>query len=40
METQSRRPVITEGYEDLLESTALVHVATIGPHGEPQNNPV
>jgi PPOX class probable F420-dependent enzyme len=40
METQSRRPVIPEGYEDLLESTALVHVATIGPHGEPQNNPV
>ena len=40
METQRRRPVIPEGYEDLLESTALVHVATIGPHGEPQNNPV
>jgi PPOX class probable F420-dependent enzyme len=40
METQSRRTVIPEGYEDLLEPTALVHVATIGPHGEPQNNPV
>jgi PPOX class probable F420-dependent enzyme len=40
METQSQRLVIPEGYEDLLESTALVHVATIGPHGEPQNNPV
>ena len=31
---------IPEGYEDLLETTALVHVATIGPDGEPQNNPV
>ncbi len=40
METQSRQPEIPEGYEDLLESTALAHVATIGPHGEPQNNPV
>jgi hypothetical protein len=40
METQSQRPVIPQGYEDLLESAALVHVATIGPHGEPQNNPV
>ncbi|MDQ4099885.1 MAG: PPOX class F420-dependent oxidoreductase [Chloroflexota bacterium] len=25
---------------DLLESTALAHVATLGPNGEPQNNPV
>ena len=25
---------------DLLESTALAHVATIGPTGEPQVNPV
>ena len=40
MDTQSRNPIIPEGYEDILESTALVHVATIGPHGEPQNNPV
>ncbi len=40
METQSQRPVIPQGYEDLLESAALVHVAMIGPHGEPQNNPV
>lgn len=40
MDTQSRNPIIPEGYEDLLKSTALVHVATIGPHGEPQNNPV
>jgi PPOX class probable F420-dependent enzyme len=40
METQSQNPIIPEGYEDILESTALAHVATIGPHGEPQNNPV
>ena len=40
MDTQSCNPIIPEGYEDILESTALVHVATIGPHGEPQNNPV
>jgi PPOX class probable F420-dependent enzyme len=31
---------IREGYHDLMESTALVHVATVGPKGEPQNNPV
>jgi PPOX class probable F420-dependent enzyme len=31
---------IPASHEDLLESTALAHVATIGPHGEPQNNPV
>ena len=38
MNTESSR--IPEGYEDLLETNALVHVATIGPDGEPQNNPV
>ncbi|MGA7732675.1 MAG: PPOX class F420-dependent oxidoreductase [Chloroflexia bacterium] len=27
-------------HNDLLESTALAHVATIGPKGEPQANPV
>lgn len=31
---------IPEKYADLLESNALVHIATIGPNGEPQNNPV
>jgi len=40
METQSQNPIIPEGYEDILESTAHAHVATIGPHGEPQNNPM
>jgi PPOX class probable F420-dependent enzyme len=40
METQSQQLLIPVGYEDLLESTALAHVATLGPHGEPQSNPV
>ncbi|MGB3683046.1 MAG: PPOX class F420-dependent oxidoreductase, partial [Rubrobacteraceae bacterium] len=38
MTTEGSR--IPEGYEDLLKTNALVHVATIGPDGEPQNNPV
>ncbi|NJM05228.1 PPOX class F420-dependent oxidoreductase [Candidatus Gracilibacteria bacterium] len=32
--------MIPEKYVDLLTSTALAHVATIGPEGEPQVNPV
>jgi hypothetical protein len=32
--------MIPSGYEDLLESTALADIATIGPHGEPQVTPV
>lgn len=32
--------VIPEKYADLLQSNALAHVATVGPKGEPQNNPV
>lgn len=32
--------MIDSRYLDLLESTALAHVATIGPGGEPQVNPV
>ena len=31
---------IPTSHLDLLSSTALAHVATIGPDGEPQNNPV
>jgi PPOX class probable F420-dependent enzyme len=31
---------IPTSHADLLESTALAHVATIGPDGAPQNNPV
>jgi PPOX class probable F420-dependent enzyme len=33
-------PVVPESHADLLESTALAHVATLGPNGEPQVNPV
>ena len=40
MSGDGQRVEIPEGYRDLLESTALVHVATLGPDGEPQNNPV
>lgn len=29
-----------EQFQDLLTQPALAHVATIGPKGEPQNNPV
>ena len=38
--TENGKVGIPEGYHDLMESTALVHVATVGPKGEPQNNPV
>ncbi len=31
---------IPASHVDLLESKALAHVATIGPDGAPQNNPV
>ena len=40
MSENNQRTEIPEAYRDLLESTALVHVATLGPDGEPQNNPV
>ena len=40
MTTQNHNPKIPENYLALLESTALAHVATIGPGGESQNNPV
>jgi hypothetical protein len=36
----SENTVIPESHKDLLESTALADVATIGPNGEPQVNPV
>jgi len=32
--------VIPESHRDLLEKPLLAHVATIGPKGEPQSNPV
>jgi len=34
------RAEIPASHQDLLESKALAHVATIGPGGEPQSNPV
>ncbi len=40
MTVQNHNSEIPENYQDLLESTALAHVATIGPDGEPQNDPV
>ena len=38
--TDTVQMTIPASHADLLESTALAHVATIGPHGEPQVNPV
>jgi len=38
--TENRNPIIPEDYKDILDSTALAHVATVGPNGEPQNTPV
>ena len=32
--------VIPESHADILDQPVLAHVATIGPDGEPQNNPV
>lgn len=31
---------IPESHRDILEKKGFAHVATIGPHGEPQSNPV
>ena len=38
--TTQKSPIIPDSYDDLLASKAVAHIATIGPHGEPQNNPV
>ena len=32
--------VVPEQYADLLQATALAHIATIGPKGEPQSSPL
>jgi PPOX class probable F420-dependent enzyme len=37
---QTLMAVIPKEYEDLLYTTALAHIATIGPYGEPQSTPV
>lgn len=36
----TEQKTVPEEYQDLLEGTTFAHVATIGPNGEPQNNPV
>jgi len=36
----AKNAVIPEKYADILEKKAFAHVATIGPHGEPQSTPV
>lgn len=38
--TQENGTRIPETHEDLLGSKALAHIATVGPHGEPQSSPV
>ena len=38
--TTQEQSAIPASHADLLESTALAHVATVGPTGEPQVNPV
>jgi PPOX class probable F420-dependent enzyme len=40
MPTKVEQAAIPATHADLLESKALAHVATIGPRGEPQVNPV
>lgn len=32
--------IIPEAYLPLLETTALAHIATLGPNGDPQSTPV
>ena len=34
------KTLVPESHLDLLESTALAHIATLGPRGEPQSSPV
>ena len=36
----SSSTIIPESHADLLDQKVLAHVATIGPDGEPHNNPV
>jgi PPOX class probable F420-dependent enzyme len=36
----AQKSVIPESHADLVERPLLAHVATLGPNGEPQNNPV
>ncbi len=36
----TEKSVIPESHADLVTQPVLAHVATLGPRGEPQNNPV
>ena len=36
----TKTAVVPEDREDILTKRSSAHVATIGPHGEPQSNPV
>ncbi len=36
----TKTAVVPEDREDILTKRSFAHVATIGPHGEPQSNPV
>jgi PPOX class probable F420-dependent enzyme len=38
--TQNNATPVPQGFENLLNCTAVAHVATRGPDGEPQGNPV
>ena len=40
MRSRWLRQTIPTSHADLLETTALAHVATIGPDGAPRNNAV
>ncbi len=40
MTTQRVQPVIPEKFRDILALNTVAHVATLGPHGEPQSTPV
>ena len=40
MTTPQPQPRIRDEFQDILASTTLAHVATLGPHGEPQSTPV
>jgi PPOX class probable F420-dependent enzyme len=40
MTAQQGQPLIPENFQDILASTTVAHVATLGPRGEPQSTPV
>jgi PPOX class probable F420-dependent enzyme len=40
MTAQQAQPVVPENFQDILASTTVAHVATLGRGGEPQSTPV